>query len=55
MLLDTIKIVQDRMKAGNTLEDMKKAGLPENFRDAGTGFIKTEQWIETIYRSYSKK
>src|SRR5688572_24799517 len=55
MLVDTVKIVQDAMKTGRTLEDIKKAGLPEKFKEAGTGFIKTELWIETIYRSYSKK
>jgi glyoxylase-like metal-dependent hydrolase (beta-lactamase superfamily II) len=55
MLLDTVEIVQAAMKVGKTLEEIKKAGLPEKFRDAGSGFIKTEQWIETIYRSYGKK
>lgn len=55
MLLETIKIVQDAMKAGKILEDIKKTGFPEKFKDAGSGFIKTEQWIETIYRSYSNK
>ncbi len=55
MLVDTTKIVQDAMKAGRSLEDIKKAGLPEKFKEAGTGFIKTELWIETIYQSYSKK
>ena len=43
------------MKAGRSLDEIKKAGLPEKFKEAGSGFIKTEQWIETIYRSYSKK
>lgn len=55
MLLDTVKIVQDGMKAGKSLDDMKKAGFPEKFKEAGSGFIKTEQWIETIYKSYSRR
>ncbi len=55
ILVETSKIVQDGMKAGRTLDDLKKAGLPEKFKEAGSGFIKTEQWIETIYKSYSKK
>lgn len=55
ILIDTSKIVQDAMKAGKSLDDIKKAGLPEKFKEAGSGFIKTDAWIETIYKSYSKK
>lgn len=54
-LVETSKIVQDAMKAGKSLDEIKKAGLPEKFKEAGSGFIKTDQWIETIHRSYSKK
>jgi cyclase len=54
-LVETAKIVQDAMKAGKSLDDIKKAGLPEKFKEAGSGFIKTEAWIETIHRSYSQK
>lgn len=55
LLTDTVKIVSDGMKAGKSLEDLKKAGLPDRFKEAGSGFIKTDAWIETIYKSYSKK
>ena len=55
MLTDTVKIVQDGMKAGRSLDELKKAGLPEKYKAAGSGFIKTDFWIETIHRSYSKK
>ncbi|NOT49084.1 MAG: MBL fold metallo-hydrolase [Acidobacteria bacterium] len=55
VLVETSKIVQDAMKAGKSLDEIKKAGLPEKFKEAGSGFIKTDAWIETIYRSYSKK
>lgn len=55
ILIETSNLVQDAMKAGRSLDEIKKAGLPEKFKDAGSGFIKTEQWIETIYKSYSKK
>lgn len=55
MLVETSKIVQDAMKKKKTLDEIKKAGLPERFKEAGSGFIKTDQWIETVYRSYSKK
>ena len=54
-LIETSKIVQDAMKAGKSLDEIKKAGLPEKFKEAGSGFIKTDFWIETIHRSYSAK
>lgn len=52
---DTSKIVQDAMKAGKSLDEIKKAGLPEKFKEAGSGFIKTDFWIDKVYRSYSTK
>lgn len=55
MLVDTAKIVQDGMKKKRSLDELKKAGLPEKYKEAGSGFIKTNQWIETVYKSYSKK
>jgi len=55
MLVDTSNIVQDGMKAGKSLDDLKKAGFPEKFKEAGSGFVKIDQWIETIYKSYSKE
>src|SRR5688572_32204051 len=55
MLVETSGIVQDGMKAGKTLEELKKTGFPEKFKEAGSGFIKTDQWIETVFKSYSKK
>ncbi len=55
LLTESSKIVQDAMKAGKSLEEIKTTGLPEKFKDAGSGFIKTPQWIETIYQSYSRK
>lgn len=53
MLIETTLIVRKRMKNGKSLEDIKKAGLPEKYKEAGSGFIKTDSWIETIFKSYS--
>ncbi len=53
MLIDTTLIVRKQMKDGKSLEDIKKAGFPEKYKEAGSGFINTDSWIETIYRSYS--
>ena len=52
---ETAKIVQDAMKKKKTLEEIKKAGLPDKYKSFGSGFIKTDAWIETVYKSYSKK
>jgi glyoxylase-like metal-dependent hydrolase (beta-lactamase superfamily II) len=54
-LVDTSNLVQAEMKKGKSLDEIKKAGLPEKYKDWGSGFIKTDFWIETIHRSYSKK
>lgn len=55
MLIETSKIVTEAMKKKKTLEEIKKAGFPEKYKAHGTGFIKTDQWIEIVYRSYSQK
>ena len=33
---------------------LKKEWLSEGWKSWGIGFIKTDQWIETIYRSFSQ-
>jgi cyclase len=53
-LRETTDLVRQRMQQGKTLEQIKAEGLPEKFKEWGTGFIKTERWIETIHRSLSQ-
>jgi cyclase len=53
MLLETTDIVRKNMAAKKTLDQIKKEGLPEEWKPWGTGFIKTDMWIEIIYRSLS--
>ena len=53
MLLETTDIVRKKMAAKQTLDQIKKEGLPEEWKPWGTGFIKTDLWIEIIYRSLS--
>ena len=53
MLLETTLIIRKAMKEGKTLDQIKAAGLPDKYKDAGSGFIKTDAWIETVYKSYS--
>jgi cyclase len=55
MLTETIGLVRQKMAAGKTLDQIKAEGLPAEWKEWGTGFIKTGQWIETIHRSLSKK
>ena len=51
MLVATTDIVQKEMKAGKSLDDIKKAGLPAEWDSWGKGFIKTPQWTEFVYNS----
>ena len=55
MLTETTEIVRQQMKAGKTLEQIRTAGLPAKWDSWGTGFIKTNIWLGTIYNSLSKK
>jgi glyoxylase-like metal-dependent hydrolase (beta-lactamase superfamily II) len=54
-IVETTDIVRKGMTGGKTLEQLKKEGLPGKYASWGTGFIKTDRWIETIYNSYSKQ
>jgi cyclase len=51
MLTATTAIVRDRIKAGKSLDEIKAAGLPDEWRGWGSGFINTGAWLETIYHS----
>lgn len=51
MLVETSEIVRKKLAADKTLDQIKSEGFPEEWKAWGTGFIKTEVWIETIYRS----
>ena len=55
MLVETTDIVRRKMKAGRTVEQIKAEGLPEEWKSWGTGFIKTDVWLQLIYNSLSKR
>jgi len=55
MLLETTEIVRKKIAAKKSLEQVKKEGLPAAWKSWGEGFIKTDQWLELVYRSLSKK
>jgi glyoxylase-like metal-dependent hydrolase (beta-lactamase superfamily II) len=54
MLQQTTEIVRQKMTAGKTLDQIKSEGLPAEWAPWGTGFIKTDRWVETIYNSLKK-
>ncbi|HEV8188733.1 MAG TPA: MBL fold metallo-hydrolase [Pyrinomonadaceae bacterium] len=55
MLQQTTEIVRGKIKAGKTLDQIKTEGLPAEWAPWGTGFIKTDRWVETIYKSLTAK
>ncbi len=55
MLTKTTEIVRQKIAAGKTLEQIKSEGLPAEWAPWGTGFIKTDRWVETIYKSLTAK
>jgi glyoxylase-like metal-dependent hydrolase (beta-lactamase superfamily II) len=55
MLVETTDIVRKKMAAGKTLDQIKSEGLADEWKTWGTGFIKTDQWIEITFQSLSKR
>jgi len=51
MLSETTALVRKGMAEGKTLAQLKTAGLPDEWKQWGTGFINTGVWIETIFNS----
>lgn len=55
MLTETTDIVRKKKWAGKTLEQVKAEGLPEEWKSWGTGYIKTDVWLELVYNSLPTK
>lgn len=55
MLQQTTEIVRQKITAGKTLDQIKSEGLPAEWQSWGTGFIKTDRWVETIHKSLTAK
>ena len=55
MLLATTDIVRKKIEAKKSLAEIKKEGLPAEWKSWGEGFVKTDQWIELVYASLTKK
>jgi glyoxylase-like metal-dependent hydrolase (beta-lactamase superfamily II) len=54
MLAATTELVKAEIAKGMTLEDAKKAGLPEEWKSWSWGFVSTERWVETLYTSMKR-
>jgi glyoxylase-like metal-dependent hydrolase (beta-lactamase superfamily II) len=55
MLVETTKLVRDKVAVGKTLDQIKAEGVPAKWESWGTGFIKTDRWLETVHQSISRK
>jgi cyclase len=55
MLVETTSFIQKKVAAKKSLAEIKKEGLPAEWKSWGAGFIKTEQWIELVHHSLTKK
>lgn len=55
LIVDSVEIIRAGMKAGKTLDELKKEGLPARFDEAGNAFIKTPMWIEIVHQDLSRR
>ncbi|MCB1195154.1 MBL fold metallo-hydrolase [bacterium] len=56
MLVQCADIVQQSIRDGKTLEEVKAAGLPASIEEQwGGGFLSTEKWLEIVYASYARQ
>jgi glyoxylase-like metal-dependent hydrolase (beta-lactamase superfamily II) len=55
MLVETTGLVKKAIADGKSVADVKAAGLPEKYKEWGSGFINTSRWLEISYNSLSKK
>jgi cyclase len=56
MLKDTRALIANAVKKGQTADAMKKAKLLAKFEDPyGKGFLKSDEWIDTLYADVTAK
>ena len=54
MLAKTTDYVRAEIAKGMTLEQAKKAGLPDEWKSYASDFITVDKWVETVYTSLKK-
>jgi glyoxylase-like metal-dependent hydrolase (beta-lactamase superfamily II) len=55
MLQETTAHVRQRIDAGKDLKAIQAEGLPEKWKEWGSGFIKTDMWLQIVYESLTQK
>jgi cyclase len=55
MLVETTGIIRKAISEGKSLEQVKAAGLPEKYKEWGTGFINQQRYIEIVYNNLKSK
>jgi cyclase len=51
----SVELVFDEIAAGKSLDDIKKAGLPAEYKNYGRGFISQDAWLTAIYNSATNR
>jgi glyoxylase-like metal-dependent hydrolase (beta-lactamase superfamily II) len=51
MLQTSVKLVQARIDEGMDESEAVKAGLPDEYASWSWGFVDTNKWLQTVYRS----
>jgi cyclase len=54
MIAATSDVVRAEIAKGMTLEEAKKAGLPEEWKSWSWGVVPTEGWVETLYTALKR-
>ncbi len=55
MLVETTDIVRQRIAAEQSLEQITRAGFPDEWKDWQAGMISAERWIAIIHRSLTRQ
>ena len=55
MLTECVSLVKKAIADGKTLDQVKAAGLPDKYRDWGSGFINTSRWLEIAFNDLSSQ
>jgi len=55
MLVETTGIIRKAIAEGKSLEQVKAAGLPEKYKEWGTGFINQSSYIAIVYNNLKGK
>lgn len=54
MLKETTAHVRERIGAGKDLKALRAEGLPEKWKEWGSGFINTDLWLQLLYESLTQ-